>query len=560
MAEGSVVLGRGKRCDLVLDHPSVSRTHARLLIGDGPKVVLEDLGSTNGVWFDGRRVERCEVGENETFLVGSVTCVLRDGVTLEASPTSPAGRPASIHEDSRGPGPAVFPQGVAAQDVTRPGDEFLPDRPEFIRRLTWSLHRRAPGLSIAAISETEDNQVLDVLVGRWDPDWSGSVRSPDQPDPASGCLILGSSGGPRAVRLLLCPWPAGDDGEPELRERAELLASALAFESTPGTSANESCPPWRLPGSVIAIDRGTRKVWAEATSYGRSRVSVLLVGESGVGKELLARRVHDSSPRSDGPYLALNCTAIPTELLEAELFGIERGVATGVQARPGKFRLASGGTLFLDEVGDLPSHLQPKLLRALETGEILPLGGSEPIQVDVRIVSATNQDLRGRTDDGSFRSDLFYRLAGAVIKIPPLRDRTDDIVPLARQFASAASIEAGRTFRGFEREFLETLLGYAWPGNVRELKHAIERAAAMAQGPILAARHLPEEVLASTDKELGETLLGVRDEWRTARDRFARLYFRNLLEKHGDNMSSAATKAGMSRSNLYKLLDELGLR
>jgi transcriptional regulator with PAS, ATPase and Fis domain len=287
---------------------------------------------------------------------------------------------------------------------------------------------------------------------------------------------------------------------------------------------------------------------------------VLLLGASGTGKELLARVLHDESLRADGEYVAINCSAIPAELLEAELFGIERGVATGVDARTGRFGQASGGTLFLDEIGDLPMSLQPKLLRALETSEVLPVGATHAVPIDVRVISATNQDLPQRVRDGSFREDLFYRLAGMRIEIPALADRREDILPLARQFARESAEKRDRRFLGFDPKFVHALLGYDWPGNVRELRHAIEGAVALSDGPTLQHHTLPPELRSGADEAAGEVILSTRADWRSARTAFTRWYFSKLIDDHDANMTEIAKHARVGRATLYRIVSKLGLR
>ena len=239
------------------------------------------------------------------------------------------------------------------------------------------------------------------------------------------------------------------------------------------------------------------------------------------------------------------------------MFGIERGVATGVTGRPGKFAQAHLGTLFLDEIADLSPQLQPKLLRAIESKSVVPLGATDAVAADARIVAATHVDLSARVDEGAFRRDLWYRLKGATVEIPPLRSRPEDIMPLARYFV-AETDERGRPTRGIEVSAAEKLLGYAWPGNVRELRHVIRRAIALCDGPVISAELLPEE-LSGTRQRWGAALSEMERDWRAARTRFDRLYFEHVIERCGHNLARAAREAGLSRSNLYRKLDELGI-
>jgi DNA-binding NtrC family response regulator len=303
-----------------------------------------------------------------------------------------------------------------------------------------------------------------------------------------------------------------------------------------------------------------RSLVRQVDRLARTDLPVFLHGESGTGKELLARRLHERSARSQGPFVVINCAALPHDLLEAELFGIETGVATGVSAREGKFALASGGTLFLDEVGDLPDGLQPKLLRALESGEIAPLGAPTPFAVDVRIVAASHQDLEAKIRRGEYRRDLLYRLAGAIIRVPPLRERPEEILPMARHFAVELSRSRGVPFEGLSMPAAQAMLGYSWPGNVRELRHAVARSVALSDGPVLGPEVLPEEVDATTDESAGQVFLGLGKPLKRARRDFERLYLEALIDRCGGNLTEASRRAGMSRSSLYRKLEELGLK
>ena len=243
-------------------------------------------------------------------------------------------------------------------------------------------------------------------------------------------------------------------------------------------------------GRIIGASASLRKVLAAVEAVAGADTAVVLFGETGTGKELLARALHERSRRSNKPFLPLNCAAMPATLLEAELFGHERGAFTdALVAKAGKFELADGGTLFLDEVADLPRAAQPKLLRALQEGEIQRIGGCSTRTVDVRVIAATNKDLQALVDEGAFRADLYYRLAVFPITVPPLRDRPEDIPALARHFVRHFAAQFGRAAPEIDAEAIEHLMDYGWPGNVRELQNVIERAVILAQGASI-GRHL----------------------------------------------------------------------
>ena len=240
---------------------------------------------------------------------------------------------------------------------------------------------------------------------------------------------------------------------------------------------------------IIAESAAMRAALKQADRVAAASIPVLITGESGTGKELFARRIHARSARVGGPFVAVNCAAIPAELLESEMFGHRKGAFSGaVRERPGRFRRADGGTLFLDEVGDMPAALQAKLLRALEEGTIDVVGDDEPVRVDVRVVSATNQDLPARIAGGGFRQDLYYRLAGFELSLPPLRERPEDVLPLAQAFLEAA--DPGRDL-ALPAEVARALEGRDWPGNVRELRSACDRLALLADSGEVSAEHLP---------------------------------------------------------------------
>jgi transcriptional regulator with PAS, ATPase and Fis domain len=286
-------------------------------------------------------------------------------------------------------------------------------------------------------------------------------------------------------------------------------------------------------------------------------VPVLLRGETGVGKEHLARLVHASSARRAGPFVAVNCAAIPAELMEAEMFGIAKGVATGVVERPGKFQLANGGTLFLDEIGDMPLALQAKLLRALQGGEIQPVGGA-PVRVDARLITATNSDLDERIEQGQFRGDLYYRVAGFVLRVPPLRERREDIPSLVQAMLGAFGRETGKSIPGITAEVRRALCGYAWPGNVRELENEVRRLVYLCRdGQTVDARMLSERIVVSAEGETDTAPSSLRLEANV--DHLERRLIRVALVRTGGKRSAAARLLGVSRNGLAMKMERLGL-
>jgi len=297
-----------------------------------------------------------------------------------------------------------------------------------------------------------------------------------------------------------------------------------------------------------------REAVDQATQVARSDVGVLLAGESGTGKELLAAHVHRESPFASGPFVKVNCAAIPTELVESELFGHEKGAFSGAAAlRRGRFELADGGTIFLDEVGDLHEAAQAKLLRILQDGELQRVGGEQPIRVSVRVISATNRRLDELVAAGAFREDLFYRLSVVPIRVPALRERTEDIGELASYFLTEFCARNTLRPRALDPDVVPVLEQYGWPGNVRELRNAIERMAILTPGDRITVASIPLELRQPQAARATTGLQGVRD--TAERERI-----RQALDQTDWNVSGAARLLGTERTSLHKRLRALGLK
>ncbi|MBK9517405.1 MAG: sigma-54-dependent Fis family transcriptional regulator [Anaeromyxobacter sp.] len=302
--------------------------------------------------------------------------------------------------------------------------------------------------------------------------------------------------------------------------------------------------------------------------------TVLITGESGTGKELIAKALHRGSSRRDKPLIKVNCAAIPKDLVESELFGYERGAFTGaVGSKPGRFELADGGTLFLDEIGEIPVEIQVKLLRALQESEFERVGGIKTLKVDVRLIAATNRDLKALIAEGRFREDLYYRLAVVPIALPPLRDRREDVPLLVRHFIEKYDRRLGKKVEGIEDEALQLLQGYAWPGNIRELENLMERSVLFADGPLIEAAALPDAlrergaaapVPIAAVGPLGAIAApsgaSMKEIVRQAQAELERELIARALEETGGNVTRAAKRLQISRKSLQVKMKELGLR
>ncbi len=332
-----------------------------------------------------------------------------------------------------------------------------------------------------------------------------------------------------------------------------IIDRALRITSLENENRRTASPADDSPlGGIISNAPEMLRVCRMLEKVAPADVSVLLLGESGTGKEVVAKALHELSARADKPFIAINCGAIPENLLESELFGHERGAFTGaVKQTKGKVEAAHGGTLMLDEIGDLPLPLQVKLLRFLQERVIERIGGRQSIPVDVRIICATHQNLQDLMREGRFREDLFYRLDEVVIRIPPLRDRGADAQVLAHHFLGRFNTEHGRNVKGFSADALAAIAAHSWPGNVRELQNRIKRAVIMADGPVLSANDL--------DLGVPDVAPGIVD-LRKAREQAERGALQRALMQEQGNLSRAAKLLGVSRPTLYDLMRHHNLK
>jgi len=318
-------------------------------------------------------------------------------------------------------------------------------------------------------------------------------------------------------------------------------------------------------GEIISRSKAMKDVLEMVDRAALTHSTILLQGESGTGKELLAHRIHQKSPRKGGTFLALHCASLAETLLASELFGHEKGAFTGATDRKiGRFERASGGTLFLDEVSEIPPEMQVKLLRVIQEGEFERVGGTKTIRVDVRLVCATNKDLAEEVRRGRFREDLFYRINVILIKIPPLRDRRQDVRPLVEYCLNQLSRLSGNKIESIDEEALKCLESYGWPGNIRELKNVLERMIVLSSGSKLSIANVPEDVKSAEGSAFTSTRTGASANlWRAGdgnlQEMEKELIRAKLSESHG-NKSQAAKKLGISRRTLYRKIQEYGIK
>ncbi|MFT4626026.1 MAG: two-component system response regulator AtoC [Myxococcota bacterium] len=345
-------------------------------------------------------------------------------------------------------------------------------------------------------------------------------------------------------------------------ELVQVIHKALAAQAGATRRVLEPNPGARF--RIIGATRAMRDIYRLIEKVAPSPTTVLVTGESGTGKELVARALHEHSDRSGAPFIQINCGAIPENLFESELFGHERGAFTGAAHRkPGRFELAHGGTLFLDEVGELPRDMQVKILRALQERRIDRVGGLRPIDVDVRVVAATNVDLSEAVRTGGFREDLFYRLNVIPIHLPPLRERLDDVPLLVEHFLDKFNTRLGRAMRGVTPAAIEALLSHGWPGNIRELENVLERSVLLAEADTLDVDDLvglrPTRVDPAAEPEELEDV-GLKEYVRVHTQKLERARIRRVLDAEGGNVTRAARRLGISRKSLQTKMKDYGLR
>jgi DNA-binding NtrC family response regulator len=507
-ASGQVIIGRADRADIVIDDPSLSRRHAALHLG--PPLAIEDLGSANGT----RLRDQPLTPERPTPLSPGDAVELGDVlVIVQRRPHSGPTRTTWTHEAFE-----------AALDETcrqaEPGAGFV------VIRVRFDSAAQSPQVH-AALAETFSklDRVAAFAPNELEARLPGATRADAQRRLSALTAMLAVQG--ISLRAGAAHFPT--DGR-----NAQALLGRADVESRPSRTG---------AAALVVESEALGAVMALAERVAPSELSVLILGETGVGKERIAELIHQRSPRSKGPLLRLSGAALSESLLESELFGHEKGAFTGaVAAKPGLLESAGSGTVFLDEIGELPPSTQAKLLRVLEAREVTRVGALKPTAIDVRFLSATHRNLEAEVAAGRFRQDLYFRINGMTLTVPPLRQRRADILPLARAFLPAALTLSAEAEQLLER--------YAWPGNVRELRNVVERAALLSDGKVVSADHLPVEKLTEAAPLAPAAARELSPELEAERRRLL-----DALAACGGNQTRAARALGISRGTLLIKMD-----
>jgi Nif-specific regulatory protein len=602
LGEGHFTVGRSSENHIVLKDSLVSRQHAEIVC-DGESVMLRDLGGKNPIRVNGQDVQDYQLLPGDRISIGKTELVLEEGAPGSTSPllvvkdgdgsgaqslggmSLEASTAVFDHAQAKDSGPKSTYLRLAG--FYRFSEQVLKlDSEEDLYELVLATATQATGaergfLGLAVEGREHDPHGLSV-VRFWDPEHGGKAQTmemsesilshiqrdrkallvrdvPDRQDFGMSVIDL-------KIRSFICaPLTSGERflGLIYVDTRAArepFDRSDLEFVSALGRIAGMAIDTLRVRSSLRRENERLRSLVSSAeeiigSSPAMERViqliekvaprdtSVLIAGENGTGKELVARGIHNSSPRKGCPFVAVNCGAIPPQLVESEFFGYEKGAFTGAaQTTEGKFDLANGGTLFLDEIGDMPLEMQVKILRALQERRFYRVGGKKEISVDVRVISATNADLKKAIEDGRFREDLYFRLAVVTIDVPPLRERGADVIEIAERFLNQGG-EGGIVLPKPTRECLRR---YSWPGNIRELRNALEQAVILGDGKRILPSDLPAEI-GKTGR--GKMLFRIKP-----LSEVEKRYILRVLDETEGNKAKAAQLLGISRETLYQKL------
>ncbi|HUQ04809.1 MAG TPA: sigma 54-interacting transcriptional regulator [Kofleriaceae bacterium] len=536
-----ITFGRSRGATVSVDNDQVSRLHTRVK-REGDVITVEDLGSRNGTRVNGVKISGVtELSPGDELAIGPITAVL--------------GRSSRLRRDQRVADAEVFEERLAAEldravRYHRPvavamarvegGDDMVDKVAAAMRRMDVVAEFGGDELALLMPERARDEAVREL---------------------SRIALDVAALSGTATFGVAVAPGDGTTVDQVISEARAALRgAKAGQVAASPPTPSEEA-------SDALVIDPAMKRLYEMLHRIAATPMTVLVYGETGVGKELVAETVHRRSSRRDAPLVKLNCASLPENLLESELFGHERGAFTGAERRKlGFFEAATGGTLFLDEIGEMPSSLQAKLLRVLERKVVTRVGGTAEIPVDVRVIAATNRDLETEVRDGRFREDLYFRIAGFTVVVPPLRDRTEEIVPLAERFAARFAAELGRPAPTIAADARAALQSHDWPGNVRELKNAIDRALVLATGGEITATDLPDKVVDARRRAAGGAAAAAAATAAGApsvRDQLAdveRAAIVAALDACGGNQTHAAKQLGLSRRALIYKMERHGLK
>ena len=595
---GKITVGRADECDVCINHSSVSRLHCSIVSRSGG-FRISDLQSLNGTLVNGTRVSSADLSHGDRLQIGDYTAI------FEVEALAEAPEPQILVEDDYSlPPDSVLVSQSEIETVSKDLEVFteiakqisiegnldrlqltilryifevvpategaivLADSPSGIRQVTG--HKRCQSNESTLISKTVLSRVLSEKKGFFAADVireSGELQSESLA--ISGTISLICTPLVLYDEIIGALYLTTDDSENRFDQHhlgltmAVSSIAAVAIENLRNVSflrrENRMLKESRTHfGEMLGESPAMQKVFEFISRVSGSDSTALICGESGTGKELAARAIHSASPRTDRPFVVINCATITETLMESELFGHEKGAFTGAASRKtGKVELADGGTLFLDEIGELAPSLQAKLLRVLQEREFERVGGTKSIKVDIRLIAATNRDLESEVTNGRFREDLFYRLNVIKLDLPPLRKRGDDVLLLANAFLRKFQKHAGRTLSGISRKAERVLLTYKFPGNVRELENAIEAAVVLGASEWIQPEDLPEKFIASSGPEVrGPGSQTLQQGVREAKGRL----IGEAFESAGRNYVKAAKILDVHPNYLHRLIKTLGIK
>ena len=603
LEDGEVAIGRRDTCDIRLEHHSVSRVHARVTL-EGIRATIQDEGSTNGILVNGNEVTRSTLHHGDFIQVGEFSIYVDLTSPIVFPGRSAASRAGNEMQDAYTALEALFTVSSDFAALVNLGELlekmldcllkiFQADRgvillksgeglkPVVARKIeSANANDQFSFTVIKRVAASGKPELINDIQGMEDLEGADSIQAAEIRSIICSALNQGSQ---LLGILYLDSQIKGrryNEGDLKLLESFSSHAVHLIANAEEKDRLRRDLRTWKAiqmtesPGDfagIIGTSGPIQKILAQARQVARRDVTTLVLGQSGTGKELLARAIHQSSPRSDRPFVAVNCMALSRDVIESELFGHEKGSFTGAsERRIGRFELADGGTLFLDEIGELSGEIQVKLLRVLQEREIERVGSNQPTSIDVRLIAATNQNLQDLVAQGQFREDLYYRINVIALNLPPLSRRREDIPLLANHFVEYFNRQMGTDFDGLSRDAMEAMVAYNWPGNIRELRNVMERAFVLEMSEQITLESLPHDIIENarrgvdepeTDAQMAgvEAVLNRDTDFNDARTQFERTYVTSALKRNKGSVTATAQEIGMPRKSLYRKLEVLGI-